>query len=163
MRVTRRVQREALLSVLVISSVFLAGWAFYLAFHLPASYRAEHWRVAWIGFDVAQSVLLIATAWAIWQRRVILILFAISSAIFFLADAWFDLTTARGGDVTQSVLAATCIEIPAAIALLLVARRAVQVVANEWWRAVTGKDAPPPSRLTLHALADLVESSRDEQ
>lgn len=160
MRVTRRVQREALLSVLVTSAVFLAGWAFYLAFHLPASYRADHWRLAWIGFDVAQSVLLVATAWAIWRRRVILILFAISSAVFFLADAWFDLTTARGGDLTQSVIAAGLIEVPAAVALLLVARRAVQVIANEWWRTVTGNDAPPPSRLTLHALADSVTSSR---
>jgi hypothetical protein len=163
MRVTRRVQREALLFVLVISAVFLAGWAFYLAFRLPASYRADHWRVAWIGFDIAQSAMLIATAWAIWRRRVILVLFAISSAVFFLADAWFDLTTARGGDLTQSVLAAVLIEVPAAVALLLVARRAVQVVANEWWRSFTGTDAPPPSRLTLHALADSVTSSRPDR
>lgn len=163
MRVSRHVQREALLSLLVTSSLGLAVWAFYLAFRLPGSYRADHWQLAWIGFDIAQSILLLATAWAVWRRRAILVLFAIAAATFFLADAWFDLTTARGGDVTQSAVAAVCIEIPAALALLYVARRAVQSVANQWWRATQGTDAPPPSRLTLPSFElDVSSSSRSD-
>lgn len=162
MRVSRRVQREALPSLLVTSSLGLAAWAFYLAFRLPASYRAEHWQLAWIGFDIAQSSLLLATAWAAWRRRAILVLFAIAAATFFLADAWFDLTTARGGDVVQSAGAAIFIEIPAALVLLYVARRAVQSVANQWWRAVYRTDAPPPSRLTLPSFEGDVSSSRSE-
>ena len=164
MRVSRHVQREALLSILVTSSVGLAAWAFYLAFRLPASYRADHWQLAWIGFDIAQSSLLLATAWAVWRRRAILVLFAIAAATFFLADAWFDLTTARGGDVTQSAIAAVGIEIPAALVLLYVARRAVQAVANQWWRAVDGTNAPPPSRLTLPSFeGDVSSSTRSDQ
>lgn len=162
MRVSRRVQREALLSLLVTSSLGLAAWAFYLAFRLPASYRAEHWQLAWIGFDIAQSSLLLATAWAVWRRRAILVLFAIAAATFFLADAWFDLTTARGDDVVQSAAAAIFIEIPAALVLLYVARRVVQSVANQWWRAVYRTDAPPPSRLTLPSFEGDVSSSRSE-
>lgn len=158
MRVSRRVQREALLSMLVASSLGLAAWAFYLAFRLPPSYRADHWKLVWIGFDVAQAALLLASAWAIWRRRAILVLFAIAAATFFLADAWFDLTTARGGDVIQSASAALFIEIPAALVLLYVARRAVQSVANQWWRAANGTDAPPPSRLELPAFDDDVSS-----
>ena len=138
--------------MLIASSLGLAAWAAILAFRLPPTYRANHWSLAWIGFDIAQTVLLIATAWAVWRRRVILVLFAISAAVLFIADAWFDVTTARGGDIVQSALAAALIELPAALVLLYVARRAVQSVANQWFRAVSGVDAPPPSRLTLSLI-----------
>jgi hypothetical protein len=101
------------------------GWCVYLGLALPPHYVAHHWAVAWIGLDVAEVSMLFASAWAAWRQRALLILFTIVGATLFLLDAWFDVTTANHGDVTQSLVLALFLEVPSAIALLWVARRAV--------------------------------------
>ena len=141
--------RESLMTLLVGSSVMLALWTAYLAWRLPMQYRANHWDAAWVGFDVAQILMLLGTAWAAWRRRVIIILFAICTAMLFLTDAWFDIVTATGADFTRSVMSAVLVALPSAAVLFYVARRAVQNVTNEWWQALFSRDAPPPSRLTM--------------
>ncbi|MDE3008768.1 MAG: hypothetical protein KGJ10_06655 [Acidobacteriota bacterium] len=106
-------------------------WTVYLGTQLPRTYVADHWDVAWVGLDVAEIGLLLGAAWAAWKRRAVLIAFAVGSATLLLVDAWFDLTTARRGDVTQSLIATFVIEVPAALAMLWVARRAARRVVRD--------------------------------
>jgi hypothetical protein len=96
-------------------------WTIYLGWRLPRVYVAEHWKVAWVGLDVAQVGALLATAWAAQRRRAVLAVFATVSASLFVLDAWFDVTTARSGDLQQSILTAVLIEVPAAVVLFVVA------------------------------------------
>jgi len=112
---------------LVLSLAILGetAWTIYIGTSLPRTYVADHWDLAWVGVDTAEILVLVGAAWAAWKRRAILIAFAVASATLLLLDAWFDLTTARHGDVLQSV-AAACLAVPAALAMLWVARRASQ-------------------------------------
>jgi hypothetical protein len=101
-------------------------WAVYLGWTLPRHYVAHHWVLAWVGLDVAEISMLLACAWAAWRQRAILIIFAIVAATMFVLDAWFDVTTAGSGDELQSVLLAVFGELPAALLLVWVARRAAK-------------------------------------
>jgi hypothetical protein len=91
---------------------------------------ANHWNVAWVGLDVAQITMLFATAWAAWQRRAILSLFATSAGTLLIIDAWFDITTARRGDVIQSILFAGLLELPWAIVLFWLTRRTIRQISH---------------------------------
>ena len=77
-----------------------------------------------MGLDVAEIAMLIATAWAAWRQRALVILFSIVLATLLIVDAWFDVTTARRGDFLQSVLLAAFAEIPLAALLFSIAWRA---------------------------------------
>jgi hypothetical protein len=70
--------------------------------------------------------MLLATAWAAWRQRAVLILFAIIMATLLIVDAWFDVTTARRGDFLQSLLLAVFAEIPLAALLFWTAWRAAR-------------------------------------
>jgi hypothetical protein len=70
--------------------------------------------------------MLFACAWAAWRQRAVLALFATAFATLLIVDAWFDVTTARRGNITQSVLLAVIVEIPSALLMLWVARRSLQ-------------------------------------
>jgi hypothetical protein len=124
-RIVPRTRRDRLLAVLLIAAIGEILWAIYLGWKLPRHYVADHWALAWVGLDVGEVSLLFASAWAAWRQRALLIPFAIAGATLFLLDAWFDVTTANHGDVVQSLLVAVFVEVPSAIALLWVARRAV--------------------------------------
>jgi len=55
--------------LLLIASIILTGWIIYLVSALPPSYRARHWDLAWVGFDLAMLSSLMTTGWAMWKRR----------------------------------------------------------------------------------------------
>jgi hypothetical protein len=124
-RLVPRSRRDRLLVALLVGAVGEIVWCVYLGLALPPHYVADHWALAWIGLDVAEVSMLFASAWAAWRQRALLILFTIVGATLFLLDAWFDVTTANHGDITQSLVLALFLEVPSAIALLWVARRAV--------------------------------------
>jgi hypothetical protein len=113
------------LAALLIAAIGEILWTIYLGWKLPRHYVAHHWALAWVGLDIAEVSLLFASAWAAWRQRALLILFTIAGATLFLLDAWFDITTANHGDVMQSLVVAVFVEVPSALALLWVARRAV--------------------------------------
>jgi hypothetical protein len=96
----------------------------YLGWKLPPHYVAGHWALAWVGLDVAEVSMLLGAAWAAWRQRAVLIVFSIAAATMFLLDAWFDVTTAGRGGELQSVTLAVFVEVPSALVLLWVARRA---------------------------------------
>jgi hypothetical protein len=123
-RYALRSTRERLLILLTATAIAELLWAIYLGWTLPRQYVANHWEVAWVGLDVAEIGMLIATAWAAWRQRAVVILFSIVSATLLIVDAWFDVTTARRGDLVQSALLAVFAEIPLAALLLWIAWRA---------------------------------------
>jgi hypothetical protein len=123
-RFALRSTRERLLILLTATAIAELLWVIYLGWTLPRHYVANHWEVAWVGLDVAEIGMLLATAWAAWRQRAVVILFSIVLATLLIVDAWFDITTARRGDLLQSALLAVFAEIPLAALLLWIAWRA---------------------------------------
>ena len=111
--------------VLVIGAALETVWTIYIGVALPRQYSANHWDLAWVGLDVLQVAMLIGAAWAAWNRRPVLTLFATACATLLVMDGWFDVTTARRGGVAQSVLMAVIVEFPSAVILLWVAQRSL--------------------------------------
>jgi hypothetical protein len=120
---TAKVMRWSLLRLLTLGAVSETIWTVYVGWELPRRYVANHWDIAWVGLDVAQVIMLSASAWAAWKRSTLLVIFSTSSATLLLLDAWFDVTTARHGDVFQSILLACIVEVPSALVLVWVAHR----------------------------------------
>jgi hypothetical protein len=123
-RYALRSTRERLLILLTATAIAELLWVIYLGWTLPRHYVANHWEVAWVGLDVAEIGMLLATAWAAWRQRAVVILFSIVLATLLIVDAWFDITTARRGDLLQGALLAVFAEIPLAALLLWIAWRA---------------------------------------
>jgi hypothetical protein len=119
--------RERIMTALTVGALLEIVWTFYLGWRLPRHYLVDHWDLAWVGLDVGEVAMLLSTAWAAWRRRAVLILFAVSSATLLVLDAWFDITTAGRGSIVASVVVAVCVEIPSAVALLLIARRGARI------------------------------------
>jgi hypothetical protein len=120
--------RDRLLTILITGAVAEVLWTVYLGWRLPRHHVAYHWDVAWVGLDVAEILMLVGATWAAWRRRAVLILFSIASATLLLLDAWFDVTTAGQKGFEESLTLALVVEVPSALALLWVARRAAHVL-----------------------------------
>lgn len=113
----------AMRRLLGAAGLFLLPWIAVLGLTLPDVAVAQHWRLAWTGFDAAEALGLLVTAWLLGRGDPRTPLAATATATLLLTDAWFDVVTA-GGDVGFSLLMAG-VEVPLAVACLLVARPAV--------------------------------------
>jgi hypothetical protein len=124
---------------LVVASacVVLVPWTVALAATLPPHYTASHWRLTWVGLDVALIVFLGRTAWLTYRgHRRSATIAAIVTATLLYVDAWFDVTTATGrADRVASLVTAVLGELPLAIFIGFVAARTV--------RAAGVRDRPP--------------------
>ncbi len=141
-----RSARERLFVVLTAGAACEIVWTIYLGFSLPRHYVANHWYLAWVGLDVAEIALLIASAWAAWNRRAILIAFTVALATLLCVDAWFDVTTARHGDLLESAMLAIFAELPLALGLLWIAWRASRRLI------ATGLGDPERRQLPVHRV-----------
>ena len=113
--------------LLVFASISLVGWMSYLLWALPKSYRAEHWNVAWFGYDFGMTITLLATSWALWNMRQVAIPGAMISATFLIIDSWFDVITSNPGwDFNLALLSAFLIELPTSYVLFQFSRKAVR-------------------------------------
>jgi len=126
-----RSRRTRILTLLTGAASIEILWTIYIGIELPRHYVANHWNVAWVGLDVAQIAMIFATAWAAWRRRAILSLFATAAGTLLLIDAWFDVTTARRGDLLQSVLFAAVLEVPWAMVLFWLTRRTIRQISHD--------------------------------
>ena len=100
---------------LAVAGLGLLPWMVYLAVSLPASSTASHWRAAWVGLDAMEAAGLISTGVLLLRRDVRYCLTSTATAAVLLADAWFDVTTARAGPgALASLLMAAFAELPAA-------------------------------------------------
>ncbi|HET8765767.1 MAG TPA: hypothetical protein VFM86_00425 [Pedococcus sp.] len=128
--------------LLLVAAAALVPWAAYLGVSLPTRYTVSTWSLAWVGFDVLVAALLAATAWLGLRRRPEFALAAVAAAGMLGADAWFDVTTANAGDRLGSVLSAVLVELPLAVALVVVAARRVHELARAGAPARGRQDAP---------------------
>jgi hypothetical protein len=144
-------RRRLFLIGTIVCCVGLAAWIGILAVTLPRFYRAGAWRGAWVGFDLAELAAFIATAWAAWRGRQVLIVCLLVLATLLLCDAWFDVTLdVRTSGFLYSLLSALLIEIPLAIAALLAARRLLRLTIGRirGWEGLPGP-VPPLWRIPL--------------
>lgn len=123
---TVRAIRWSILRLLVVGALVEGVWTVYVGIDLPRHYVANHWDLAWVGLDTTQIAMLVGAAWAGWRRSNLMVVFATASATLLVVDAWFDVTTARRGDLFQSVVLAILVEVPSALVLLWVALRVLR-------------------------------------
>jgi hypothetical protein len=77
----------------------LVPWLVVLYSTLPGTADAQHWSLAWTGFDCLMAAGLASTTGAL-----------------ALVDAWFDVMTALPGrELAEAVLLAVCAELPLAV------------------------------------------------
>ena len=110
----------------IAMALILLPWIFYLHFTLPLQQVSQHYRMAWVGFDVLEFGQLIRTGvYALvprWRFRVRP--HAAACAALLITDAWFDCTTTPTNQVASSIVMAVLVELPLA--------------AICWWLALRG-------------------------
>jgi hypothetical protein len=142
-----RRQRRLALFVSAACCVILAGWIVVLAATLPRHFDAHHWRAVWVNFDVFLFAAFVATAWAIWRERQVLILLLAGIGTMLCCDAWFDVGTSLAtSGVWISLLTAAFAELPLAFLAFAGARRLLRATVETGLRipAAAGAQAAPP-------------------
>jgi hypothetical protein len=150
-------QRRLYLSRAIMTGACLVmgGWIVLLLITLPNRYTADHWRLAWVGFDIGLLAALAALAWAAWRLRHIAVIIMIVTATLLICDAWFDVTLSRNGsDRWASLATALAAELPLATLLLLRARHLMMLTAA----VVASRTGSPPPR-ALHRIPLLTDDT----
>jgi hypothetical protein len=135
----------------VLCVVVLVPWTGYLFGTLPPDYQANHWQVAWGGFDIGLTIALASTAVLIARRSPFAEITATLTGTLLICDAWFDLLTSRGTSaIVQAGIEAAFVELPLAALCFWIARnlaRAVEV-ARPYLQAagfsIRGHELVPP-------------------
>ncbi|MEH0447681.1 MULTISPECIES: hypothetical protein [unclassified Streptomyces] len=107
---------------LLAAGVALVPWLAVLCTTLPDAYPAQHWRVAWVGFDALEIAGLLTSAVLVRRSDHRAPLASIATAVLLLVDAWFDVVTA-GRDVVFPLALACTLELPLAILCAVAALR----------------------------------------
>jgi hypothetical protein len=104
-------------------AVVLIPWTALLFATLPAHYAANHWQIAWGGFDLGLGFALAATAILVARRSPFAEVTATVTATLLVCDAWFDVLTSRGAsDIAQALAEALLVEVPLAALCFWMAR-----------------------------------------
>jgi len=131
----------------IIACTAMVGWIVVLGLTLNRSFHAQHWKGAWVGFDVVLLLAFAATGWAFWRGRQIVIPCLIVTGTLLCCDAWFDVVLDTGtSDVWLSVASALFLELPLAYLMFNAARRLIRmsaVVAMSEVGDSSGGDQPP--------------------
>jgi hypothetical protein len=115
--------------LLIGCTVALIPWIVVLLIELPAQHVAEHWDIAWAGFDVGIAAALAATAATVLRRSAWTPVAATMTGTLLVVDAWFDILTAHGaGERWVAVGMGVCCELPLAAICLYIARNVEQVL-----------------------------------
>jgi hypothetical protein len=137
-------RRRIALVIIVVCCIGLAAWTGLLAATLPRYYHTGGWRGAWVGFDLGLLTAFIATGWAAWRRRQILIVCLIVLATLLCCDAWFDVVLdARTSGFWLSLISALVVELPLAGLAILGARRLLRMTSGVLLR-YQGQGGPAP-------------------
>ena len=103
----------------------LIPWIVWLGATLPARQQADHYRLAWVGFDIALLTSLVSIAVTAMRGSPRLERVATVAAVLLLVDAWFDVMTSGRSEAFGEALAqAATLEVPLGILCLWVARHA---------------------------------------
>ena len=96
-------------------ALVLIPWTAVLFVTLPRHYVANHWGVAWGGFDLGLGLALAATAVMVARRSPFAEVTAAVTGTLLVCDAWFDVLTSRGAsDIAQAAVLAFMVELPLA-------------------------------------------------
>jgi hypothetical protein len=116
--------------VSILACAVLVGWIVVLALTLHRGFHTQHWRGAWVGFDILELLAFAATGWAFWRGRQIVIAFLLITGTLLCCDAWFDVILDLGTrNVWGSVASAVIIELPIALLMFHAARRLIRLSA----------------------------------
>jgi hypothetical protein len=120
--VRRRVRRLAWVYLFAAGALVL--WTAYLALSLPKENLEHHYRLTWVGFDLALVVSLYVTAHMAFRLDARVQGPATVVATLLVVDAWFDITTSTSSSaVIEALILALFVELPAAAFTLYVAHR----------------------------------------
>jgi hypothetical protein len=118
------------LLVSIVACAVLVGWIIVLGLTLHRSFHTQHWKGAWVGFDVILLFAFAATGWAFWRGRQVVIVCLIVTGTLLVCDAWFDVLLDAGtSDVWLSVASALIVELPLAFLMFNAARRLIRLSA----------------------------------
>jgi hypothetical protein len=96
-------------------ALVLIPWTAVLFASLPPRYTANHWGIAWGGFDTGLGLALAATAIMVARRSPFAEVTATITGTLLVCDAWFDVLTSRGvSDIAQAAALAVLVELPLA-------------------------------------------------
>lgn len=116
-------RRRAAAMVLAVLGVGLLPWTLWLGLSLPSRKLAEHWDLAWVGFDLVLAASLLATAFTLVQHSPLLEAFAAATGALLLADAWFDIVTASSTKERWFAVGLALVgELPLAVVCFVLAR-----------------------------------------
>ena len=111
--------RRSRSALIAFSAAAMFAWIVYLRFDLPRTYAAQHWRGAWLGFDIALFASLLGTLINHFKGSERVIPFSIVAATMLFIDTWFDVVTSqRGSDRYLAFAMAIFLQIPLAIRLI---------------------------------------------
>jgi len=137
----------------ILCALVLTPWTAFLFLSLPRHYVANHWQLAWGGFDIGLGLALAVTALTVARRSPFAEVTAAVTGTLLVCDAWFDVLTARPtGDIVQAALEAAFIELPLAALCFWMATNLAHAVevARPFLRAAgftveNNRLVPPPS------------------
>jgi hypothetical protein len=96
-------------------ALVLIPWTAVLFVTLPRHYVANHWGIAWGGFDLGLGLALATTAVMVARRSPFAEVAAAVTGTLLVCDAWFDVLTSRGtSDIAQAAVLALMVELPLA-------------------------------------------------
>jgi hypothetical protein len=135
----------------LLCALVLIPWTGFLFATLPAHYVANHWQVAWGGFDIGLGLALAATAVMVARRSPFAEVTATVTGTLLVCDAWFDVLTSRGAsDIAQALADAFLVELPLAALCFWMARNFAHAmeVARPYLQAagftIAGNRLQPP-------------------
>jgi len=129
------------------AAVFLVPWIVFLAVTLPGRDVDRHYNLAWVGFDVLLVFAIIRTAWYAFHIDPRVQIPAAATATLLIVDAWFDMTTSGGrNQFLEAAVMAVCVEIPAALFSLYLARRVNRHLSDlaDFEHRIRAQSLPPP-------------------
>jgi hypothetical protein len=142
----------------LLCAAILLPWTALLFVTLPYHYGANHWRLAWGGFDIMLGLALVFTAIAALRRSPMAEVAATVTGTVLVCDAWFDVLTSHGtSDIAQAVASALLIELPIAGVCFWVAWNFAHAMetARPHLRAagftIRGRKLIPPESTVRHA------------
>ena len=116
--------------VSIAACTVLAVWIIVLGLTLHRSFHAQHWKGAWVGFDLILLLAFAATGWAFWRGRQMVIACLLVTGTLLCCDAWFDVVLDLGSsDIWLSVASAVLVELPMAFLMFNAARRLIRLSA----------------------------------
>jgi hypothetical protein len=119
--------------------IVLVPWTGYLFGTLPPHYTANHWQIAWGGFDIGLALALASTAMMIARRSPFTEVTATVTGTLLVCDAWFDVLTSRGTSaIVQASVEAVLVELPLAALCFWIASNLAHAVevARPYLRAI---------------------------